>query len=381
MECTLDGLACAVDVHGSGLTASGGIVTGNYSYLYKASGLATNYRLVNSGSVALLLNRSVATALAGNESPALASDLTPAIANEALIFIQAVAYDVGYKLTLNGATLSEYRTPKATDTVNTLSTATVATELASRINAVSGFTAEAFGSLVYFKRTDSANFTASLDDSRSNTLARVLKDQVTSFSSLPAISRSGFTIKIASDPSSNLDDYWVQFATTDGGTYGDGFWKEVAAPQIQFKFQADTLPLVIYRAAAGVLFIGPADGASRSITVGPNTYEYTFPLWGQRTAGDVAQGRIGSSLVVAEPRGADAGGHVGRDLLADRYAVGQEGVRIGVAAAQRRDVVPDAGDPRVCDGARAGQGQGQCGGRASRKRAEAHERILSMVGM
>jgi len=279
MEATLDGVACAVDVHGTGLTVSGGTITGTAaSYIYKASGLATNYRLTNSGAVALLLNR---TATVG-----LASDLSPAIANEALIFVQSVAYDVGFKLTLNGVDLPEYRTPKATDTNNTLSTATVASELANRINAVSGFTATAYGALVYVKRQDSAAFTLSLDDSRSNALARVLKDQVTSFSSLPAVSRNGFTIKIASDPSSNLDDYWVKFITTDGSTYGEGFWQEVTAPVIKYKLNADTLPLVIYRAATGVLFIGPADGATRTITTGPNTYSYTFPQWGQRTAGD-----------------------------------------------------------------------------------------------
>ena len=280
LEASLDGVPCAVDVHGAGMTVSGGIVTGTpASYLYKASALATGYRLINSGAVALLLNRSIPTALA--------NDLTPAIANEALVFVQSVAYDVGYKLTINGVTLSEYRTPKATDAVNTLSTANVATELANRINAVSGFTATAYGALVYFARIDSTVFTASIDDSRSNTLARVLKDQITSFTSLPAISRNGFTIKIASDPSSNLDNYWVKFATTDqSATFGEGFWQETTAPLIKYKFNSETLPLVIYKAALGVLFVGPADGATRTITVGPNTYTYTFPLWGQRTAGD-----------------------------------------------------------------------------------------------
>ena len=115
----------------------------------------------------------------------MANDLTPAIANEALVFVQSVAYDVGYTLTINGTALLEYRTPKATDTANTLSTAVVATALASRAAAVSGFTAQAYGPLVYITRANGAAFTVSLDDSRSNALARVLKDQVVSFSSLP----------------------------------------------------------------------------------------------------------------------------------------------------------------------------------------------------
>jgi hypothetical protein len=280
MSVTLDGIACDIDVHGVGLTSSGGVITGSSaSYLYKASGLAANYSLINSGAVAMLLNRSV-TAL-------LADDLTPAITNEALIFVQAVAFDIGYKLTLNGVALSEHRTPKASDVSNTLSTAVVAADLASKVAAVPGFTAEFFGALVRIAKTDGSTFTASLDDSRSNTLARVLKDQTTSFSNLPTIGRRKFTIRIASDPGSDIDDYWVQFSPSEpGAVYGEGSWQEVAAPLIKYKFSENTLPLVVYRAAAGVLFIGPADGAARTITAKGLTYSYTFPLWGQRTAGN-----------------------------------------------------------------------------------------------
>jgi hypothetical protein len=280
LSITLDGAPCSVDVHGVGLSESGGSVIGTAaSYLYNASDLKLGYQLINSGAVAVLLNRNIKTALA--------SDVSPASLNEALIFVQAVTFDVGYVVTINGVALPEYRTPKASDTVNTLSTATAATTLASRINAVAGFTATAFGALVYFKRADGSAFAASLDDSRSGTLARVLKDSTTNFSSLPAVGRNGFIIKITSDPSTALDDYWVKFVTNDASSeFGDGGWVETIAPSTQYKFNAETFPLVVYRAALGVLFVGPADGATRVLTVGTSAYTYTFPLWGQRTAGN-----------------------------------------------------------------------------------------------
>jgi hypothetical protein len=280
MEVSLAGAACTLDVHGQGLTASGSAVIGApNSYLYRAYGLATNYRLINSGALSLLLNRSI---------PArLSEELSPSIPSDALIFVQAVAFDVGYVITLNGTALPEYRTPKASDVVSTLSTAVTAQQLANRVNAVSGFTAEASGPLVYVKRFDNAAFTIALDDSRSGALARALKDSITSFGFLPATGREGFIIRIVSDPNSDVDDYWVRFSVNDNiSLFGDGSWQECPAPGIKYKFNSNTLPLVIYRAAAGVLFIGPADGAARSITVGANTYNYTFPLWGERTAGD-----------------------------------------------------------------------------------------------
>jgi hypothetical protein len=280
LDVSLDGAPCSLDVHGLGLTASGSAIIGTpASYLYRASGLASSYRLINSGAISLLLNRNI--------SARLSDEISPVIPSDALIFVQAVTFDVGFNLTLNGVALPEYRTPKSTDTINTLSTAVTATQLASRINAVPGFTAQSFGALVYLNKTDGSAFSVSLDDSRSNALARVLKETVSSFSYLPAVAREGFFIKVASDPSSDLDDYWVKFSATDKSSlFGEGFWQECPAPGIKFKFSNGTLPLVIYRAAAGVLFVGPADGAARSITVGPTTYNYTFPLWGERTAGD-----------------------------------------------------------------------------------------------
>jgi hypothetical protein len=277
---TLDGVPCSVDVHGLGLSENAGSVIGTgSSYLYNASDLKLSYQLINSGAVALLLNRNIKTALTG--------DLSPASLNEALIFVQAVTFDVGYVVTLNGAALPEYRTPKASDTANTISTAATATELAARIAAATGFTSEVFGPLVYARRIDGGAFSLTLDDSRSGALARVLKDSTTNFSSLPASGRNGFIIKITSDPSTALDDYWVKFITNDSSAaYGDGGWVETVAPGIAYKFNPETFPLVIYRAALGVLFVGPADGQTRVLTVGSNAYSYTFPLWGQRTAGD-----------------------------------------------------------------------------------------------
>jgi hypothetical protein len=280
IDVSQEGQPCSIDVHGTGLSVSGSVITATpASYLFNDSGLSTSYRLVNSGPIALLLNR--------KKPAAMSSLLSPVIPSDALIFVQAVAFDVGYVVTLNDRVLPEFRTPRATDTVNTLSTATVATQLANRIALEPGFSAVAFGALVFVQKLDGSPYTISIDDSRSNTLARVLKDSVASFSGLPAIAREGFYIKVQSDPSTTNDDYWVKFsANNKSSQFGEGFWQETVAPGIEYKLDENTMPLVIYRAAPRVLFIGPADGAERSITVGPETYTYTFPKWGDRTAGD-----------------------------------------------------------------------------------------------
>lgn len=275
-----------IDVHGAGLTVitdylGSVVVQGtSSSYLYAAKDLLQSYVFINNGPFGLLLNRTKVTQMK--------SSVSPAQPREALIFIQGVNYEITYTVVLNGTALPVYTTPKATDTNNLISTDKTAEELATRINAVAGFTATRSGSVVYVKRSDGADFTLQLDDSRANTLGSVVKGSVTSFSQLPLTGKRDFVVKVESDPGTTDDDIWVKFTPRDSGaTYGPGGWQECVAPGAEYAIDEQTMPLVIYRSAPSVFFVGPADGATRSQTVNGVTYSYTFPAWGQRTAGDV----------------------------------------------------------------------------------------------
>lgn len=278
----LNGLTCKLDVHGTGMTVNASpyerIVGDSTSYIYQPTELYKKFVLINNGPLGLLLNREKRTALSATTAPAPKTD--------ALIFVQGVTYDVSYTVTLAGTTLTAVTTPKITDTNNTISTATVASGLATQINAVSGYTATANGAVVLVTKNDGGAFTLQLDDSRSNTLARVIRSTVSKFSDLPARAYNGFVVKVDSEPANAQDDYWVKFVTNDGSSFGEGSWIETLKPGQQFKLDENTMPLVIYRAAPQVFFIGPADGATRSVTYNSVTYTYTFPTWGNRTAGD-----------------------------------------------------------------------------------------------
>ncbi len=278
----LNGVDCKLDVHGTGLSVSTSpyerIVGGSTSYIYHQTELYKKFVLINNGPLGLLLNREKATALTGATSAAEKTD--------ALIFVQGVTYDVSYTVTLAGTALTAFTTPKATDTNNTLSTKTVAADLATKINAVSGYTATTSGAVVLVKKNDGGAFTLQIDDSRSNTLARVIRGSVSNFASLPTVASNGFIVKIDSEPGNTQDDYWVKFATNDGSSFGEGTWTETVKPGIKYQIDKDTMPLVIYRAAEKVFFVGPADGATRTLTYNSVTYTYTFPLWGERSAGD-----------------------------------------------------------------------------------------------
>ena len=285
LQVLLNGVGAHLDVHGTGMTLNTGqpqteeIECDNTSYLWNQNDLRNKYVLINNGPLALLLNRERVTAMA--------PDTTDDQGFEALIFIQGVDYQVTYQLTFDGTPLAAFTTPAATDNNNTLSTETVAEAMVTSLGAVAGLEVEREGSVVWVRRQSLADFTIEITDSRANALARVIKGSVNSFAELPTTGRRGFTVLVERDASTAEDNQWVQFVPRDANSdFGDGTWQERPAPGITFLIDEDTMPLVIYRAAPSVFFVGPADGATRTLTVGADTFTYTFPEWGGRQAGD-----------------------------------------------------------------------------------------------
>ena len=290
LQITRGGSSVDIKVHGTGIstTTVNGRTTvafNSSSYGYLANNLLQGYSLVNQGALALLLNRTKTVAM----DPAT----TPAVVNEALVFIQGVVFDVTFTVTLDEGEATEvvatFSTPLATDTPNKLSTTDAAANLQTTINGDADWVAVQIGPVVHIRRSDDSDFTIKVDDDRSNVLARAVKGSVENFSDLPVQAKGEMIVKIESDPTREEDDFWVQFVRTDGASnsFGRGAWQECPAPGIEYKLDEDTMPLVLYREAQDVLFLGPADGTADSVTVDAVLHEYTFPTWGERSAGNL----------------------------------------------------------------------------------------------
>ena len=271
------GVQPTIQLHGTGMTAVTNargvkeIECDSTSYLYNAAGgYAQDYVLINSGAVGLLLNREKATAMS--------SDLSPAQTGEGLIFVQGVGYDVKYTVDIDGTERATFTTPSAADDQNTISTTIVAESLASQINSVSGFSAVAEKYVVHVTKDNNTDFTMEVDDGRSNTLAKGFTDSVPNLSWLPTVAPNGYIVNVESDPSTTLDDRYLKFTTLDGGNFASGAWSETVKPGIKYKFDVNTMPVVLYREGLNQLHLGPADGATSG--------NYTFPEWASRTAGD-----------------------------------------------------------------------------------------------
>ena len=278
---TLNGQNVDIGLNGTGMTLSSKeIVCDNTAYLFNEKTLYNKYVMINNGPLGLLLNREKTVKMDS-------SSKTDAQNTDSLVFIKAVAFDVTYKVKIDGSDKGTFKTPKADDNPNTLSTDAVATDLASDVDGDADYTAESSGPVVWIKKDDKKDYNIEVTDNRSGQLATVIKGSVTSFSDLPTIAPNDFLVKIEGSPDTNDDDIWVKFVTSGSSVaFGPGTWVETAAPETMTKIDEDTMPIVIYRAASKVIFVGPADGSTKKITVGGTDYEYTFPDWGDRTAGD-----------------------------------------------------------------------------------------------
>ena len=276
-----NGAVPAIKVHGTGLAVNGdGIITGSKdSYIYNdPEHYYKKYALISTGPLGLLLNREKFTAYD--------SAKVPTQTGKGLIFIQAVAYDVTYKVSIDGSEVASFTTPKVDANDNTISTSAVATDLQGKINSQAGYTAVVEQYVIYVTKDDGTDFELTIDDSRSSTLANAFTNKVSDLGDLPVIASDGYVVEVESDPSTSADNRWLKFDTFGSGSLGEGAWQETVKPGISYKLDVDTMPLVFYRAAENVFFVGPADGTTDTQIVNGETYEYTFPQWGERTAGD-----------------------------------------------------------------------------------------------
>ena len=140
------------------------------------------------------------------------------------------------------------------------------------------------GSTVLIKRATAAEaFTITLEDSVGNGNATLVKDTAQLFTDLPLVAPHGFVTKIAGDPETGVDDYFVKFIADDGSTFSNGTWEETVEPGIKYQLDPDTMPHLLLRMANGNFQFAPADGGTYVL----DTVTYTRPGWGDRQTGSL----------------------------------------------------------------------------------------------
>ncbi len=214
-----------------------------------------------------------------NQVTAMDSTLSAGNITQAIIFVKQVSNDTVYSITVDGVTVTD-------DTTNdsSLSTSQVAADLQSGLNSgLSGFTIARSGSVIHIKKNDGSNFAIDGTDTQGNTQLTIVKNSVQRFTDLPAVSPNGMVVEVKGDENTNFDNYYVKFVTNNGNALEEGQWEETVEAGIQFKFDYATMPHVLIRQADGNFRFARVDGDTYTIS----GTDYTLPVWGERTAGDI----------------------------------------------------------------------------------------------
>ncbi len=193
---------------------------------------------------------------------AMDSTLTPGSDTQAIVFFNQVSDKTIYSVTVDGVTAT-----KDTSSDNPLSTSTVAAAIKTALDSgLTGFTIAQNGPVLHIKKNDNSDFSVDSTDTQGNSQITTVKNSVQQFTDLPTVSPNGMVVEIKGDESTNFDNYYVQFATNNGGAFEEGQWQEAPAPGIEFKFDYATMPHVLIRQADGNFRFAKVDGRSYALT-------------------------------------------------------------------------------------------------------------------
>lgn len=184
---------------------------------------------------------------------------TPTITPFGFITINTVTYASKYTVTLDSV---DYVYTSPTTSTTQLNIKDISDSLVSSINAGGTFVATAIGNVIHVRRANNLDFSLQAKGGQTGSALEAYKGVVPTVSQLPKQFINNSKIRVESAPDSPSDDYWVEFETTDGGSFGAGSWIERPGPNVIRGFDATTMPHAIIREADGTFTYRMLDYAS-----------------------------------------------------------------------------------------------------------------------
>lgn len=128
-----------------------------------------------------------------------------------------------------------------------------------------GFAVSQAGHVLTIYRVDNVDFLLEVVDDATGQNMYALKDKIEKTAALPTMCENGFHIKILGDTSTDKDDWWARFETTDAAAVGiaQGFWKECPEPGTKIALDAATMPHVLIREEDGTFTFREAEWGKR----------------------------------------------------------------------------------------------------------------------
>ena len=167
---------------------------------------------------------------------------------KSMVFIKSADFSTTYRVKLNG-------TEKSVTTGNSSGSApdtvTIASDLATQLNTISGFTVTSTDYIIRITKDDGGDYTLESSDTKTADATSAIKGTVDSITDLPTIAEHNFTVRIQGSATTAFDDYFVKFEATAGSGFGPGEWRETVAPNIDHLLDKSTMPHTLVRNANG----------------------------------------------------------------------------------------------------------------------------------
>ena len=203
-----------------------------------------------------ILNKTVITELD--------SELYPnPYAASALIFVRQGNYTTDHKIIVNGNVVADYT---STSDLATTKTNAIAQNLYDNLTSNLGTTdwnITKSGSVICLQKKDGSAFTIQAEDSNANQDLYAFYKSADAINMLPTVAPDGFILKIVGEDVNKADDYYVQFETSDGSSFGTGSWKECCSPEVQYHIDETTMPHALIRQADGTFLFTTIDWTDR----------------------------------------------------------------------------------------------------------------------
>lgn len=179
----------------------------------------------------------------------------------AIIFVKQGDYSMDYTITINGSTAASLTT-SSTD-ASKIKTNEIASSLASSLSSLSNFSVTRTGSTILLTNTANESFTIQASDSNGDRNLFAFYTETSCLNDLPATAPNGFILKIIGDGTTVVDDYYVEFQTSDGSDFGSGSWVETCSPDIPYKIDPETMPHALIRESDGTFTLDEIDWTER----------------------------------------------------------------------------------------------------------------------
>jgi hypothetical protein len=199
--------------------------------------------------------------------------------NAALIFVKQGDYGIDYIVKVNGTQVAS-KTTSSSD-ISDHRTNIIADALYSGLVTNLGTTdwnISKLNSCIVLAKKDGSAFTIQTTDSNADRSLFSFYKETKAITDLPIAAPNGFILKIIGEKGDTSDDYYVQFSTADGSTFGIGTWKECCSPDVKYKVNASTMPHVLVRESDGTFTFKQVEWTNRK--AGDETTAKTPSIFG-----------------------------------------------------------------------------------------------------